>query len=128
MTRGCSLVLALAAASVTAAAAGAPAEAAYRVGSANLNQVPDGRCAGACTVHTAHRNNSTPDHGSPVSGILTRVELMYRGDGGSGRFTVLTPYGPDGFRNAGPDLPFTLGNTPVATPVRSSPVSKKMRA
>lgn len=127
MTRRRSLAIALAAATLSTAAASAPAQAAYRVGSASLDQVPDGRCQGACTVHTRYRNNSTPDVGSPISGVLTRVDLMYKGDGGSGHFTVLAPYGQDGFRNEGPELPFTLGDTLVAT-VKSFAVRRPIAA
>jgi RTX calcium-binding nonapeptide repeat (4 copies) len=91
-----------------------PAHAAWSVGSTDLAQEPDGRCAGACTVHNRYRNDSTFDLGSPISGVLTRVELKYRGDGGTGRFVVLAPAGVDSFKNIGPELPFTLGDTPIA--------------
>jgi len=114
MTRKRILVVGVAAA-LSVAAGATPAHGAWRVGSADMGQVPDGRCAGACTVHTNYRNNHTVDLGSPASGILTRVELTYQGDGGSGRFVVLAAQGGDSFKNVGPDLPFALGATPAPT-------------
>ena len=96
---------------------------------ADLSQNPLTGCVNTCSIQGFVHADGTAETGSPSSGILTRVRLKYRGDGGSGRFAVLQRQGMTfNFLNVGPEMPFSVPATGLPGVIYSFAVRRPIAA
>jgi hypothetical protein len=112
MTRLGGLVLVAAALLAVPASASAASSV---FGVANIDATPTGQDCSGCAIVTTTRADGTPELGSPISGIVTKVRLRTSGTAAVGLILLVRPTGnPLEFFNPGPDIPMSV--TADATP------------
>jgi hypothetical protein len=92
--------------------AAAPSHAAHTWG-ADLAKTPDQGCDPACVVHTKVHGSGVLDSGSPGAGVVTKVQLKHKGEGGSAALVVLKAKGANQFENRG-TVPILIDEHPTA--------------
>ena len=97
---------------VAAALFAAPASAAASssvFGIADINQVPIGSDCNGCATVTVTRGDATAEPGSPISGVVTNVQVRTSGVAAVGLILFVRPTGnPLEFFNPGPDITMSV--------------------